>query len=118
MKDSKGNISYSYTPAVTGAGASAPDVEITPSGTKRVADIHSHAAYDINYDNDNFSPDDKSDNAKDNELGYVVTPSGTIQKYDPKTNMITTIATNGPSDTNDPSAPKPPKMETPRIINF
>ncbi|HLP96411.1 MAG TPA: DUF4329 domain-containing protein [Saprospiraceae bacterium] len=118
IKDSKGNVLYAYTPAVTGAGASAPDVETTPPGTQRIADIHSHAAYDVKYDNNNFSPNDKIDNKFDNELGYVVTPSGSIQKYDPKTGTITIVATNAPSDLNDPTAPQPPKLNTPPIINF
>ena len=34
---------------------------------------------------------------------YVATPNGSLQKYDHKKNEITTIATDIPSDPNDPT---------------
>ena len=68
---------------------------------------------------DDFERAEKSFRDKnDKELGYVVTPSGSIQKYDPKTNTTSVIATNAPSDSSDPAAPIPPKMATPPNINI
>jgi hypothetical protein len=35
---------------------------------------------------------------------YLVTPNGSLQKYDPKNNKISIISNDMPSDSNDPEA--------------
>jgi RHS repeat-associated protein len=69
-----------------------------------VADAHTHGSYMPEYGkgNDEFSDPDKDTNDNDNIIGYLATPSGTLQKYDPTTKNITTISTDIPSDPNDP----------------
>ncbi|MGH9949847.1 MAG: RHS repeat-associated core domain-containing protein [Pyrinomonadaceae bacterium] len=61
------------------------------AGTKMVGSAHAHAAYDPNFDNENFStdPGDRV-NANNRSLAaggsvpnYVGTPSGTIRKFKP-----------------------------------
>ncbi len=43
-------------------------------------------------------------NANKRQLdSYLVTPNGSLQKYDPKANSITIISNDMPSDSNDPS---------------
>jgi RHS repeat-associated protein len=67
------------------------------------AQLHTHAAYDKNYQNNVFSTDDKNLADKANVPSYVATPNGSLLKYDPDTMKPTTISTNLPSDINDPS---------------
>lgn len=96
-------IYYMYTTPNKAANAS-----VTPSkpnaledkGTV-VADIHTHGAYEKGYMNNVFSDTDKKDNDKKKISGYVVTPNGTLQRYDPENKKVTTVSTNMPSDPND-----------------
>jgi RHS repeat-associated protein len=60
-----------------------------PGGTTRVGTAHTHAAYDPNFDNENFSPADRR-NANNRSLAsgnlvpnFVATPSGRIKRFDP-----------------------------------
>jgi hypothetical protein len=98
-----GQTSYTYTaPANNGGNATVPDAQ-APKATKPVADVHSHGKYEKGYDNENFSPQDKSDNKRTGLTGYLATPDGSFKKYDPKTNTQTTISTDLPSDPKDPN---------------
>ena len=85
--------------------------------------VHTHAAYDkksfnnefsgIRDDNQNFvtkeqrmSTTERNDIGTSNReriTGYVVTPQGSLQKYEPDNGTITVINNNMPSDINDPS---------------
>ena len=68
--------------------------------------IHSHAAYDPSYKdgNNNFSPDADIVWAERENLDlYVTTPDGSLKKYDPKTNTVTTISTDMPKDPKNPT---------------
>jgi RHS repeat-associated protein len=67
-----------------------------------VARIHTHGNYSPEYDNNHFSPTDmnNADNLKVNS--YVVTPNGSIRKYNYKTKKVTQISTSMPSDPKDP----------------
>ena len=96
-----GNTSYTYTAPAKG-GEAGSDPSPAPSGSNAVADIHSHGAYEKEYDNNNFSDQDKSDNKSTGLVGYLTTPNGSFQKYDPKTDKTTTISNDLPSDRNDP----------------
>ena len=78
------------------------NVSPAPSGTKAIADIHSHGKYETVYDNNNFSEKDKADNDKTGLVGYITTPDGSLKKYDPKTKTETVVNIKQPSDPNDP----------------
>lgn len=83
-----GKTYYTYTESDKGVGASAtiPD---PPKGKTVVSILHTHAAYDPNYDNENFSSADENaaavytKNNKTNVEIYVATPDGSLKKYDP-----------------------------------
>lgn len=93
---------YSYTPPAKGGNAS-----VTPSkptgGETVVGDIHSHGKYETGYDNNNFSSADKADNDAKKIPGFLTSPDGRLQKYDPATKKVTVTATDLPSDPNDPN---------------
>ena len=69
---------------------------------KRVATAHAHAAYDPEYQNDYFSPDDTGNAAKRGVPNYVVTPLGTLRRYTPSTGEDSLLYTSMPSDPNHP----------------
>ena len=96
-----GKTYYTYTEPNKGGNA-AVDPSREPAGSKAVADIHSHGKYEAQYDNNNFSSTDEADNRKTGLTGYLTTPNGSFEKYDPKTNKQTTISTDLPSDPKDP----------------
>ena len=110
-----GIIYFSYTEAKKGSKKSSRPKK-NPKNTKRVATIHSHGAYDKNFDYSNttnpnyysldwnniFSIEDVEIYEKLKIDGYLVTPSGMLLLY--KNGEITYINTNQelPSDPNDP----------------
>ncbi|SIT22870.1 protein of unknown function [Chryseobacterium ureilyticum] len=109
------NTQYAYSqPAIGDSTGAAVTPSLPPSGTTSVADAHTHSAYDKAYDNNEFSGSktgdnltskigDIGDNNKTGLTGYIATPNGSLQKYDPKSGLISTINTNLPSDPNDPN---------------
>ena len=103
-KDAKGNKRFTYTEptkrTLDGVTPSFP-----PKGNDIEGVIHSHAAYDPNYDNNEFSPEDKEVSISIQETIYVSTPSGTLKKFTPKDGKTETILNFLPSDKNDPESP-------------
>lgn len=118
-----GESGYTYTIANVGT----PDgvvVSPSPNAQNDVATIHTHGAYTgTNYDNefsgirnnDNrqslMSKDERKNQRGNNDIGnankrgiysYVVTPNGSLQKYDPNSNEVSIISNDMPSDTKDP----------------
>ena len=79
---------YSYAVAYIGSEASTEVNENIPKGTTREGAIHTHGSEDPGFDNNEFSPTDKSaaDSYKQNE--YVVTPSGDLKEYDVKSKKV------------------------------
>ena len=65
---------------------------------KKVAEIHTHGAYSPGYSNDNFSSADLN-----KWINYLVTPLGTVRKYDPSDGSNIIIYTDVPFDSNHPS---------------
>ncbi|MFD2162275.1 DUF6443 domain-containing protein [Paradesertivirga mongoliensis] len=96
-----GKTYYTYTNPNKG-GNDAVTCSTAPDGTKPVADIHSHGKYEKGYDNNHFSPTDKNDNDKTGLTGYLTSPDGALQKYDPKTGKTSVLSTDLSSDPNDP----------------
>ena len=122
VKDKDGNVGFSYSIAFLGINK---EVNLRSEiGAENVATIHSHAAYDPQFDNGNdvfsgvynketrelLSSDQKKEvryldigNANKRQMiSYLVTPSGSLQKYNPKTGRITVISNEMPSDIKDP----------------
>ena len=103
-----GKVSYSYTKANPEGGAESHVPASGPNGEQVVADTHTHAQYTGNdpdpknrYDDDHFSTTDTQGNDAEGIPGYVATPNGELQKYDPKTSAITVVSTDMPSDSNE-----------------
>ena len=74
-------------------------------GDELVGHAHTHAQYDANFDNENFSGTDKTNAKSSGVPNYVATPQGTLKKLEidaQGNNNISTIATDIPSDPNDP----------------
>ncbi|MGE4564101.1 MAG: DUF4329 domain-containing protein [Victivallaceae bacterium] len=85
-----------------------------PDGQTVVADIHSHGAYSPYYNNDAFAQGDMADNDKENISGYLTTPNGSLQKYDPtkpEGERTTQISDSMPYDPNHPKPLKPKVQE-------
>lgn len=97
------DISYTEPDKGNGADTGVPQ---PPSGKNAVADIHSHAAYDPLYDNDNFSQTDKDDNDRKGIDGYVATPAGILKKYDHISHTVTVISRKIPFDPKHPNRPE------------
>jgi len=70
---------------------------------EKVARLHTHAAYDPAYDNDNFSPADIRNAIKQGVPTYVATPFGTLRKYNPADGSDIVLFTDMPFDSNHPS---------------
>jgi RHS repeat-associated protein len=70
---------------------------------KTLAQLHTHAAYDEKYKNNDFSRDDIKLADKANVPSYVATTNGSLLMYDPSTGKSIPISTNMPSDKNDPT---------------
>ena len=64
--------------------------------------IHTHAAYDPEYKNDVFSDPDKNNAKQDGFVAYLVTPLGTIRRYNPKSEEDIPIDCIIPYDPNHP----------------
>jgi LysM repeat protein len=115
---------YTYTvPNVGPSGGengSSVTVSSAPKNSKVVADIHTHGSYSYgNYDDNNFSgkQNDPSVNKRVLNMdigmnnaskikGFLVTPNGSFQMYDPKTGKISMLSQDMYHDTKDPSSPK------------
>jgi RHS repeat-associated protein len=76
----------------------------TPPGgpDEAVAGHHTHSNYDPGFDNNVFSKEDKDTAQLYDKPFYVATPNGSLQVYDPKTDLIRTVNNDMPSDPNDP----------------
>jgi hypothetical protein len=108
------SIQFAYSQPAIGDSGDAVTPSLPPNGTTSVADAHTHSAYDPAYDNNIFSGSksgnnltskdgDIGDNNKTGLTGYIATSNGSLQKYDPKSGFISTVSTNLPSDSNDPT---------------
>ncbi|WP_281233125.1 DUF6443 domain-containing protein [Flavobacterium gelatinilyticum] len=69
---------------------------------ERVSTVHAHGEYLKEFDNNNFSPRDKENAEKRGVDNNVVTPDGSLKKYDVETNKVIVIDQKMPSDPKDP----------------
>ena len=76
------NSWYGYTSPKAGTASTSSPFPI-PKGTSLVGRIHSHAAYDNNYNNNIFSGSDKKNAEVFGFKAYIVTPNGSFQSYNP-----------------------------------
>ena len=117
----KGEIGYSYNFATPG-NSNGVVPNMAPNGKIPSARIHTHAAYDSRRYNNEFSgirnnkfqllSSREKLFVKNNDIGvanatkmnsYVVTPNGSLQKYDYISGKVKVISINMPSDRNDPN---------------
>ena len=96
--DQGGKTLYSYEKPTVG-GPDGVTIPFPRDDRSYVADAHTHGAYDQKYDNNNFSPTDK----QTTQPGYLASPDGALQKYDPATKKTSVVTTTLPSDPNDPA---------------
>lgn len=121
IRNDKGTLGYTYTVAAKGKEHESVPSKPLP-GFYVVASIHSHGAYDSRYKDNEFSGtylyrDGKEvrieslKTSKKGDIGnanldkinaYLVTPNGSLQKYDYKTGKIKLLSTDMPSDNKDP----------------
>jgi len=85
------NIAYSYYKPWTDKSANGVTIKSSYNTNKNtlVGIIHTHAAYDKKYDNENFSPEDKKAAETFKLNMYLITPSGRIKMYDYKKKTVT-----------------------------
>ena len=120
-----GIIGFSYTFANKGNGSEcSPSL---PTFYEVVADAHTHGASSVNsekkyYDNEFsglrnengkfISKEERKKENGNNDIGdanrikkvsYLVTPNGSLQKYNPQNGEITIVSNDMPSDPNDPT---------------
>lgn len=106
-------ITYSYVEALVGSSHStSTDVEL-PSGAEEVAPIHTHGEYlqegdnefsgENSYNQTTLGTSDIKNAIKRKEDSYVITPNGTVRKFDYKKFSIYDIGYNAPSDSDDPT---------------
>jgi RHS repeat-associated protein len=93
-------VGYTYSIANVG-NAKHVDVSTAPHLEPTVADIHSHGEY-LGKGNNQFSPNDKAENDRLKITGYLATPDGSLQEYDPSTKESSVVSTDLPSDPKDP----------------
>ena len=88
---------YSYVEPKKGTAHSV-SIPINWFGARnKVAEIHTHGAYSPGYSNDNFSSADLN-----NWINYLVTPLGTVRKYNPADGSDIIIYFDVPYDSNHP----------------
>jgi len=84
--------SYSPTETVTGDNSSVTiPGSLIPSGTRPTATVHTHAAFDPRYDNENFSETDLEGDRSNNLDGYLATPGGQFKYHEVATGNIITL---------------------------
>ena len=118
----KGEKGYSYSIPNVGK-KDVVTVSNPPMGHIPIAVIHTHGRYQDDYHNNEFSGlRDSHDRFFDinyrrhvngshdignsnnlNIISYLVTPNGSLQKYDPSSSKITVISNDMPSDVEDPN---------------
>ena len=66
--------------------------EVIPNGSRITASYHTHAAFDPQFDNENFSPTDLDLDRENSIDGYLGTPGGQLKFHDITDDTITIIA--------------------------
>lgn len=85
VQNSDGSITYTYTIARAGFEGHV-SVSKPENGEAEVADVHSHGKQKSSFmtGNNKISKDDRIDSDRKGIDGYVVTPDGSLLKYDVK----------------------------------
>lgn len=123
IKNSEGNVGYTYTVPNIGESGHSVSLPNVPAGAVSAGATHTHGGYSFgkwadnlfsgSWDKNNMMNSTNENKAVSNtktDIGvsnaegqtlYVSTPNGSMQKYDPTTGKISTISTQMPSDKND-----------------
>ena len=72
-------------------------MSVSPSNPS-IAFLHTHAAYNPEYNNEDFSLIDKKTAIRKGIDIYVATPGGTLKVFNPKTNTTTLVSTDMPTE--------------------
>lgn len=84
--------SYSPTDTVIGDNDSVTiPFSLVPTGSTVTASVHTHAAFDPRYDNENFSQTDLESDRSSMTNGYLATPGGQFKFHDVQTGQIVTL---------------------------
>ena len=84
--------SYSPTDTVTGDATSVSiPFSLVPAGSTATASVHTHAAFDPRFDNENFSNTDLESDRNSMLDGYLATPGGQFKYHNVETGQITTL---------------------------
>jgi hypothetical protein len=107
----EGETYYTYiTPDMGDEGG----VNTRETSDKQVAIAHTHAAYDPNAYNNEFSPADKIYAKSENAPSFLISPDGAIRLYDHNTDKTSVKSKDMPSDPKDPDRKNDVKPETPK----
>jgi RHS repeat-associated protein len=77
------NGNYSFTQPVGGTADSVEIPDTIPDATTFAGDYHTHGAYDPNYYNEIFSPQDIFGITQNGQPGYLGTPASRIEVFSP-----------------------------------
>ena len=101
----KNGEGYSYTDVVE---LSSTGGFLNPGSTENIEGyIHSHGAYNSNYNSDSFSQTDINSANNKGINAYLTTPSGLLLKYIQKLKKIIILSNKIPYDPNHPSPANP-----------
>jgi Domain of unknown function (DUF4329) len=93
---------YTYNEPNVGDNSTVGTYSNASQEGKLVAKGHTHAAYSKKFKNDEYSKTDKEDASKNKIKSFIATPNGSLLLYDPKTDAISVISTQLPSDESHP----------------
>ena len=140
--NNKGKLIYSYVvPTLASTHNVVANESDVPFFSTVVGYAHTHGAYDPHFKENEFSGTKEGNTAADNKkvkngdlgifnklnlVGYLSSPNGTLQRYNPQTGIITIIDTNMPSDPKDntrkndilPKDLKMPTVDEPSYIDY
>ncbi|MBQ0167309.1 MAG: DUF4329 domain-containing protein [Treponema sp.] len=91
-------VSGGYTYTVPSVGSSDSVIMSVPPFDKVEAYLHTHAADDPKYDNENFSKTDKNTAQKKGVDIYVATPKGKLKVFNPDTGVTQVLSDTMPTN--------------------
>ena len=91
-------VTGGYTYTIPSRGTSDSVIMSVSPSDPSIAFLHTHAAYNPEYDNENFSSTDKKTAIKKGIDIYVATPGGTLKVFNPEANTTTLVSTDMPTE--------------------
>ena len=91
-------VADGYTYTIPSRGTSNRIIMSVSSSNPSIAFLHTHAAYNPEYNNEDFSSIDKKTAIRKGIDIYVATPGGTLKVFNSKTNTTTLVSTDMPTE--------------------